>query len=123
MAFIPAERGMFNELAKEHCGFIYFREVPVGKYIMKGALSRGSGNGENLLEKVINNNKGPDISFEFEITPGAINYLGEFITVHGKPVTSSTRINDKRQRDLSYLLKKYPGLKKNKVIYADCVYR
>ena len=120
IAFIPSEAGAFSQIGKKRYGFIHMREMPEGNYVMLGDQSRALFiQGGGMLMMLDHGESETDISYEFSIQAGKINYLGEFVTQNGLPVNSSILISDERVRDLEFAFKKYPQLKSYDVVDVE----
>lgn len=119
LAFIKAENGLFSQIGKDNYGFIHMRELPAGRYIIKGIGARGNDLGamaDGMFVSFLDSNDQTGIAFEFEISEGKINYLGELITINGKLENSSIEISYHLERDLGFAYSKYPLLKRYEIV-------
>ncbi len=110
---------MISEIDKGHYGFIHMRELPEGKYLMLGSHSRGYNMlvaGGGYIATVYDGEKETGIAFEFEVEAGKVSYLGELLTFDGNLKNSSIRLSRKKDRDISYAVKKYPLLDKYEIV-------
>lgn len=119
VAFLQAEAGMWNQISKEHYGFIHLREFPAGEYLMIGVNSRGYNmmfaTGGFFVTVGDSKNK-TGVAFEFEVKPGKVNYLGQLLTTNGNLVNSSIDLSRHQSRDLGFAYKEYPLLEKYGVV-------
>ena len=119
VAFLQAEAGMWNQISKEHYGFVHLRELPAGKYLMIGVNSRGYNMmfaASGFFVTVGDSGGETGVAFEFEVEPGKINYLGQFLTTNGNLVNSSINLSRHEYRDLGFAYKEYPLLERYEVI-------
>jgi len=121
LATIPAEtNGGINQLGPDNYGFIHAVELPEGNYLMEGIHGR-NGNGMMIAAPgaflfIPDFNSETNISYEFSISGGNINYIGEFITTDAIPENSSIYVSNSASRDKDFLYEKYPSLKRLPVL-------
>ncbi len=104
-------------LGKGTYGFIYFSELPAGKYrLLAVADSRGTlVVGGYFIPGSSGRQSG--VELEIEVEGGKINYIGEIMSVgSGEDSKADFRISDELERDLAYAIGKKANLANFEVI-------